>query len=213
MSTLNLYEELFVFALLLLGVVGIYYALKIHYVFAFGLVKNTSISEIKKQKIEKIKIYVFIFLKVLLSIGFITMFIFGVFELINGVSLKGLVTSWWQKIPEEFWFSLLWTLTRIAILIILMRYLLKIIYRFLDKQQKKTLDKKRYNSDNIIKAYLRIHNIIKYTVVLGVVYRIIHFFPFLEEMSKVFLAALVLFFSTALLITVREVILMRKSDY
>ena len=207
------FEELIVFMLLLLGVVGIYYALKLHYIFAFGLVKNTAISENKKQKIEKIKTYVFTFLKVLLLVGFVSMFIFGTVVLMDGQSLKMLVTNLWQKIPEGFWLSLLWTLVRIAVLIIVVRYLLKIIYIFLDKQQEKTIRKKRYNTDNVEKVYLRIHNTIKYTFVLGVIYRIIHFFPFLVEVSYVFLIALILFFISAMSITVKEVFLMRRSHH
>lgn len=205
------FEELIVFTLLLLGVVGIYYALKLHYVFAFGLVKNTAISEKKKQKIEKIKTYVFIFLKVLLVLGFVGMLLFGTMVLMDGMSLKTLVIDLWQMIPEGFWLSLLWTLVRIAVLIIVVRYILKIIYDFLDKQQEKTIAKKRYNTQNVERVYLRIHNTIKYTFVLGVIYRIVHFFPFLVEVSYVFLGALILFFISALGITLREVFLMRSS--
>jgi len=202
------FEELIVFTLLLLGVVGIYYALKLHYVFAFGLVKNTAISEKKKQKIEKIKTYVFTFLKVLLVFGFVSMFIFGAVALMDGVSLKALVIDLWRKIPEGFWLSLLWTLVRIAVLIVLVRYVLKIMYHFLDKQQEKTIAKKRYNTENVESVYLRIHNTIKYTMVLWVMYRIVHFFPFLVEVSYVFLGALILFFISALSITLKEVFLM-----
>jgi hypothetical protein len=202
------FEELFVFALLLLGVVGIYYALKLHYVFAFGLVKNTAISEKKKQKIEKIKTYIFAFLKVLLVLGLIGMAIFGTVVLMDGMSLKGLVIELWQKIPEGFWLHMLWVLVRIAILIILMRYVLKAVFQFLDTQQEKLIEKKRYNTENIKLFYLRVHNTIKYTFVLGVIYRIIHFFPFLVEVSDVFLLALVLFFTLALAISVKELIAM-----
>jgi len=202
------FEELFVFALLLLGVLGIYYALKLHYVFAFGLVKNTAISEKKKQKIEKIKTYIFAFLKVLLVLGLIGMAIFGTVVLMDGMSLKGLVIELWQKIPEGFWLHMLWVLVRIAILIILMRYVLKAVFSFLDTQQEKLIIKKRYNTENIKLFYLRVHNTIKYTFVLGVIYRIIHFFPFLVEVSDVFLLALVLFFTLALAISVKELIAM-----
>lgn len=206
-----LFEELMVFTLLLLGVVGIYYALKLHYIFAFGLVKKTAISENKKQKIEKIKTYVFTFLKVLLALGLVSMFIFGVGVLMDGMSLKALVIDLWKKIPEGFWLSLLWTLFRIAVLIVVVRYILKKIYIFLEKQQEKTIAKKRYNRENVELVYLRIHNTIKYTFVLGVIYRIVHFFPFLVEVSYVFLVALILFFISALGITLKEVFLMRAS--
>ena len=204
-------SEVFVFALLLLGVWGAYVLLKIHYIFAFGLVQKTDISLEKKQKIEKIKKYIFAFLKVLLLVGLVAVSIFGFETLSTGGSLQEVVIETWGKIPEGFWFSLLWTLLRIALLIVLMKYLLKIIYRFLDKEQEKILLKKRYNSDNVKMVYLRVHNAIKFTVVLGVVYRIIHFFPFLEEVSDVFLFALLSFVSIASLITLRETILMYQT--
>lgn len=205
------FEELIVLTLLLLGVVGIYYALKLHYIFAFGLVKKTSISEEKKQKIEKIKTYVFTFLKVLLIVGLVGMLFFGTKVLMDDMSLKTIVIDLWEKIPEGFWLSLLWTLIRIAVLIVVARYVLKKIYVFLEKQQEKTLAKKRYNTENVELVYLRIHNTIKYTFVLGVIYRIVHFFPFLLEVSYVFLVALILFFISALGITLKEVFLMRAS--
>ncbi|MEA1880592.1 MAG: hypothetical protein U9N11_08110 [Campylobacterota bacterium] len=204
-------EELFVFLLLLLGVVGGYYALKIHYVFAFGLVKKTSLSAEKKQKIEKIKAYVFIFLKVLLFFGLVSMFAFGATTLYEGESLKVFVVDLWQQIPEGFWTTFLWTLIRIAILIVLMKYLLKFIYTQIEKQKQKTLDKKCYNTEKVTLYYLRLQNTIKFTVVLGVVYRIIHFFPFLKEVSEVFLFGLVLFFTTASALTIRELMHMYYS--
>jgi len=204
-------EELFVFALLLLGVVGIYVLLKLHYIFAFGLVKNTAISSEKKQKIEKIKKYIFIFLKVLLLVGLVGMFTFGSMTLYEGESLKAFVLTSWGMIPEGFWVSLLWTLIRIAVLITFMRYLLKIMYKWLDRQQEKTLIKKCYTPYNVEMVYLRLHNTIKFTVVLGVIYRIVHFFPFLEEVSYVFLLALTLFFISASFITLRELVTMLKT--
>jgi len=204
-------EELFVFALLLLGVVGIYVLLKLHYIFAFGLVRNTSITQEKKQKIEKIKKYVFVFLKVLLLVGLVGMFTFGSMTLYEGDSLKAFVLESWEMIPEGFWVSLLWTLIRIAVLITVMRYLLKYIYQWLEGKQEKTLAKKRYNIYNVEMVYLRLHNTIKFTVVLGVIYRIVHFFPFLEEVSYVFLLALTLFFISASFITLRELVTMLKT--
>jgi len=204
-------EELFVLALLLSGVVGIYYLLKLHYIFAFGLVKNTSISQDKKQKIEKIKKYIFILLKVLLFVGFIGMLYFGTTTLYDGESLKAVVLASWDIIPEGFWLSLTWTLIRITVLIIVMRYFLRYMYKWLDKKKEKTLTKKRYNVLNVELVYLRLHNTIKFTVVLGVIYRIVHFFPFLEEVSIVFLVALILFFISAFFITLREWILMLQT--
>ena len=206
-------EEYIIFALLLLGVVGIYMLLKLHYVYAIGLVKNTSISQEKKQKIEKIKKYVFVFLKILLVIGLTAMLIFGSMTLYEGASLKSFVMKSWGMIPEGFWLYLLWTLIRIAVLIMVMRFVLKVIYKFLDRQKERTLLKKRYNNQNVELVYLRMHNTIKYTVVLGVMYRITHFFPFLEEVSYVFLVSLILFFISALFVTIREMVMMQKSHY
>jgi len=205
------FEEVLVFVLLLAGVFVIYYALKLHYVFAFKLVQKTNISEAKKEKIEKIKTYLFYFLKVLLVLALLSISIFDTAVLMQGMSLKALVTEWWQKIPEGFWLSLLWTFARIALLIVLARYLLKKIYRFLEKQEERSIAKKRYNKENVSLVYLRIHNTIKYTFVLGVVYRIVHFFPFLLEVSYLFLFALILFFLVASAITIREFFMMRAS--
>jgi hypothetical protein len=204
-------EEYLVFALLILGVVVIYILLKLHYIFAFGLVKNTSISEEKKQKIEKIKKYVFVFLKVLLILGLMSVLYYGTVMLYEGQSLKKYVLTYWGMIPEGFWISLLLILIRIAILIVLMRFVLKYTYRYLDQHKEKLLVKKRYNSKSVELVYLRLHNTIKFTVVLGVVYRIVHFFPFLEEVSYVFLLALILFFISASIITIREFFAMLKT--
>jgi len=205
------FEELIVFALLLLGVVGVYYLLKLHYVFAFGLVQKTSISEEKKQKIDKIKIYVFAFLKILLFLGVTGMFVFGISVLMDGMSLKQFIFEAWSKIPEGFWLSLLFTLIRIAVLIVVLRYVFKKIFTFLEKQKEKTIAKKVYNSVNVKKVYMRFENTIKYTFVLGVVYRITHFFPFLSEVSTVMFDFVVLFFILALAISIREVVLMYQT--
>jgi len=207
------FEEYIVFALLLLGVFGVYYALKVHYIFAFSLVEKTALCDEKKQKIEKIKYYVFTFLKLLLVLGLVGMFTFGSIELYEGLSLETLIIDLWHKIPQGFWLDLFFTLLRIAILIVVMRYVLKWFFSFLDKQEEVTKAKKRYNAKHVELVYLRIHNMIKYTFVLGVVYRIVHFFPFLEEVSEVFLVALILFFILALLITLREVVHMRQQGF
>lgn len=198
-------EEYLVFALLLLGVVGIYILLKLHYIFAFGLVKNTSLSQEKKQKIEKIKKYVFVFLKVLLVVGLITMLFFGIFTLYEGESLKAFVLKSWDMIPDGFWLFLLFTLVKIALLIVISRYVLKIIFAFLDKQQRKTIEKKVYKKILIERVYMRIHNMIKYMVVLGIIYRITYFFPFLEMISSLILIVLILYAVISLLLLAREV--------
>ena len=205
------FEELIVFSLLLLGVVGVYVLLKLHYVFAFGLMKNTSSYEKNKVKIEKAKKYLFLLLKILFVLGFTAMFVFGSMHLMDGMSLKALVFELWSKIADGFWTSLFWTLIRIAVLIIVSRYILRKIYVFLERQQQKTIDKKVYNKTNVEKVYLRLHNTIKFTVVLGIVYRITHFFPFLEEVSAVMLVFVILFFVTATMITLREVWMMLKT--
>ncbi len=172
------FEELLVFALLLLGVVGVYVLLKLHYIFAFGLMKNTASYEKHKDKILKIKSYLFLFLKILLGLGLLAMLIFGSTMLSEGLSLKAFVLDSWKKIPDGFWTLLLFALFRIAVLIVVSRYLLRKIFAFLDRQKQKTINKKVYNKSNIEKTYLYIHNTIKYTVVSGIIYRITHFFPF-----------------------------------
>ena len=139
------------------------------------------------------------------------MLVFGLSVLLEGLSLKIMVLELWQKIPEGFWLSFVWTLLRIAVLIILIRYVLKMVYAFLDKQEAKSIQKKRYNTHYIHLVYVRIHNTIKYTVVLGVIYRIIHFFPFLAEVSHVFLIALMIFVCIAFAITLKEVFLMLRT--
>ncbi len=204
----SFYEEIIVFGLLLVAVVGVYMMLKLHYHFAFALMKNTASYEKNKPKIDKIKKYLFFVLKVLLWFGLITMSAFCIHYLSEGMSLKVLLFELWAKIPEGFWQEALFVIIRIAVIITLSRYVLKFVYAFLDKQEEKILLKKRYNSDNVAKVYLRLHNSIKFTVVLGVVYRIIHFFPFLLELSHVFLFALISFVTIASLITLRETYLM-----
>jgi len=186
--------------------------LKLHYIFAFGLVKNTSLSQEKKQKIEKIKVTLFAFLKVFFVLGLLSMFAFSSITLMNGESLKTLIIELWQSIPEGFWLSMLWTLFRIALLILLMRMLLKIIYKFLDKQEAKTINKNIYKKENITLFYLRLRNSIKFSIVLGVMYRIVHFFPFLEEVSVVFLFALVFFVMLSFVIVLKELVMMWKSS-
>jgi hypothetical protein len=211
MDTPNLYEEMIVFILLLLAVAGIYILLKLHYVFAFGLMKNTASYEKNRVKIEKAKKYLFLFLKILLLLGLSAMFLFGTMYLMEGMSLKALVFELWGKIADGFWTSLFWTLIRIAVLIIVFRYILRKIYAFLERQQQKTIDKKVYNKTNVEKVYLRLRNTIKFTVVLGIVYRITHFFPFLEEVSAVMLVFVILFFVAATMITLHEVWMMLKT--
>jgi len=85
----------------------------------------------------------------LLVVGLVGMVTFGSMTLYEGDSLKAFVLESWELIPEGFWVSLLWTLIRIAVLITVMRYLLKYIYKWLDRQQEKTLAKKRYNVYNV----------------------------------------------------------------
>ena len=203
-------EEYIVFALLLLGVVGIYFLLKLHYVFAFGLVKNTSISQETKQKIEKIKKYIFVFLKFLLLMGLVGMLTFGTVTLYEGDSLKAFVLKSWEMIPEGFWLFMLFTVIKIAVLIVASRYILQIIYTFLDKRKQMTIEKKVFKQLYVENVYIRMHNMIKYTVVLGIVYRITYFFPFLEIISSIILIGLLLFVVVSFLLLARGV---RKMFY
>jgi hypothetical protein len=186
MNIPHFYEEVIVFTLLLLSVVGVYMMLKLHYHFAFGLMKNTASYEKNKLKIDKAKKYLFFVLKVLLWLGLISMSAFCIHYLSEGMSLKALFFELWAKIPEGFWQTALFVIIRIAVIITLSRYVLKFIYAFLDKYQQTALENRCVNCSEtaIIKLYSRLHNMIKYTVLLGILYRITLFFPFLEMISR-----------------------------
>jgi hypothetical protein len=196
----NFYEEIIVFGLLLLAVVGVYFMLKIHYHFAFGLMKNTASYKTYKPKIEKAKAYLFFALKVLLWMGLVTMSIFCIQYLSNGMSLKSLLFELWAKIPEGFWLEAFFVIIRIAVIITLSRYILKFVYAFLDKYQQKAIENRCANCSEvtIIKLYKRLHNMVKYTVLLGILYRITLFFPFLEVISRGLWILLILYFVVSL---------------
>ena len=196
MDITHLYEEVIVFILLLLSVVGVYIMLKLHYHFAFGLMKNTASYENNKPKIDKAKKYLFFVLKVLLWLGLISMSAFCIHYLSEGMSLKALLFELWAKIPEGFWQKALFVIIRIAVIITLSRYVLKFIYAFLDKYQQKALENRCVNCSEttIIKLYGRLHNMVKYTVLLGILYRITLFFPFLEVISRGLWILLILYF-------------------
>ena len=190
----HFYEEVIVFLSLLLGVVGIYIMLKLHYHFAFGLMKNTATYEKHGTLIDNAKRYVFFTLKVLLWIGLIGTAIFSFYYLSEGMSLKALVFEWWTKIPHGFWIKALLIIIRIAVIIVLSRYILKFIYGLLDTYQQKALEKcSGCSEETIIKFYKHIHNMLKYTVLLGILYRITLFFPFLEMISRAIWMLLILY--------------------
>lgn len=198
----SLYEEVIVSGLLLLAVVGVYIMLKLHYHFAFGLMKNTASYEKNKSKIDKVKKYLFFILKVLLWIGLISMTTFSLYYLGEGMSLKLLVFEWWAKIPDGFWLEALFVLLRIAVIITLSRFILKFVYTFLDTYQQKTLANRCTNCSEtvIIALYRHLHNMVKYTVILGILYRITLFFPFLEVISRGLWVLLILYFSVSLVL-------------
>jgi len=200
----NFYEEIIVFGLLLLAVVGVYFMLKIHYHFAFGLMKNTASYETYKPKIEKAKKYLFFALKILLWMGLITMSIFCIQYLSNGMSLKALLFELWAKIPEGFWLEALFVIIRIAVIIMLSRILLKFVYAYLDKYQQKAIENRcaTCSETTIIKLYSRLHNMVKYTVLLGILYRITLFFPFLEVISRGLWILLILYVGVSFVLLV-----------
>ena len=200
MDTPNFYEEVIVFGLLLFAVVGVYMMLKIHYHFAFGLMKNTSSYEKNKIKIAKAKKYLFFLLKVLLWLGLIGTTAFCSYYLSEGMSLKALLFEWWSKIPEGFWLEAFFVIIRIALIITLSRYVLKFVYAFLDKYQQKAIENRCANCSEItiVKLYTRLHNMVKYTVLLGILYRITLFFPFLEVISRGLWILLILYFVVSL---------------
>ena len=185
MDTPNFYEEVIVFGLLLFAVFGVYIMLKLHYHFAFGLMQNTSSYEKNK---------------VLLWLGLISMFTFGIYYLSEGMSLKGLLFELLAKIPEGFWLEALFVILRIAVIIILSRYVLKFVYAFLDKYQKKAIENRCESCSEvtIVKLYTHLHNMVKYTVLLGILYRITLFFPFLEVISRGLWILLILYFVVSL---------------
>ncbi|MBT8348494.1 MAG: hypothetical protein HKP62_03470 [Sulfurovum sp.] len=196
----NFYEEMIVFALFLLGVVGIYILLKVHYHFAFGLMKNTASYEKNKTKINKAKKYLFTVLKVLLWIGLMGTTYFSMHYLSEGMSLKALLFEWWAKIPDGFWLKALFVIIRVAVIITLSRYVLKYVYAFLDTYQQKALENRCESCSevSIVKLYTRLHNMVKYTVLLGILYRITLFFPFLEMISRGLWILLVVYFVVSL---------------
>lgn len=200
MDTPNFYEEVIVFGLLLFAVVGVYMMLKIHYHFAFSLMKNTSSYEKNKIKIAKAKEYLFFVLKVLLWLGLIGTTTFCSYYLSEGMSLKALLFEWWSKIPEGFWLEAFFVIIRIAVIITLSRYILKFVYAFLDKYQQKAIENRCANCSEItiVKLYTRLHNMVKYTVLLGILYRITLFFPFLEVISRGLWILLILYFVVSL---------------
>ena len=206
MDTPNFYEEVIVFGLLLLAVVGVYIMLKLHYEFAFGLMKNTASYEKNRGKIAKAKKYLFFVLKVLLWVGLIVTTVFSIHHLSEGMSLKALVFEWWAKIPDGFWIDALLIIVRIAVIIVLSRYILKFVYALLDKYQHKAVENRCINcSENtIIKFYAHIHNMVKYTVVIGIVYRITLFFPFLEMISRGIWVLLLLYVTVSFMLFIRN---------
>ena len=209
----NFYQEIIVFGLLLLAVVGVYILLKLHYHFAFGLMKNTASYAKNKPKIDKAKEYLFLVLKVLLWIGLIGMFLFGINYLHEGLSLKALLFELWGKIPEGFWVEAFFVIIRIAVIITLSRYVLKFVYAFLDKYQQKAIENRCENCSEvtIVKLYTRLHNMIKYTVLLGILYRITLFFPFLEVISHGLWILLILYFTVSLgLLTVNGLTMIKE---
>ena len=209
----NLYEEVIVFALLLLAVVGVYIMLKLHYQFAFGLMKNTASYEKHKSKIDKVKQYLFFVLKVLLWLGLISIFTFGIYYLLEGMSLKAFILEFLEKIPEGFWIEALFVILRIALIIILSRYVLKFIYAFLDKYQQSAIKNRCENCSEvtIVKLYTHLHNMVKYTVLLGILYRITLFFPFLGVVSRGLWILLIVYFVVSLgVLTVNSMTMIKE---
>ena len=182
----NFYEEIIALGVLLFAVVAVYFMLKLHYQFAFGLMKNTASYEKNKPKIDKAKHYLFFVLKVLLWFGLIGMLTFGIYYLSEGMSLKVLLFEMWAKIPEGFWLEAFFVIIRIAVIIALSRYVLKFVYAFLDKNQQIAIENRCDNCREITieKHYTHLHNMVKYTVLLGILYRITLFFPFLDVISR-----------------------------
>jgi hypothetical protein len=213
MNIPNFYEEIIAFGALLFAVAAVYVMLKWHYQFAFGLMKNTASYEKHKFKIDKAKHYLFFVLKVLLWLGLISMFTFGSYYLSKGMSLKVLLFEMWAKIPEGFWLEALFIIIRIAVIIALSRYVLKFVYAFLDKNQQKAIENRcdSCREITIVKRYTYLHNMVKYTVLLGILYRITLFFPFLDVISRGLWILLILYIIVSLgLLAVNGLTMMKE---
>ncbi len=196
MNIPNFYQEGIAFGVLLFAVVVLYFMLKLHYQVAFGLMKNTSSYERHQSTIEKAKHTLFFVLKVLLWGGLIGVCIFGSYYLSEGMSLKAFLFELWAKIPEGFWLEAFFVIIRIAVIITLSRYVLKFVYAFLDKHQQKAIENRCDNcrERTIVTFYTRLHNMVKYTVLLGILYRITLFFTFLDVVSRGLWILLIVYF-------------------
>lgn len=206
MDTPHFYEEILVLGVLLLAVVVVYVMLKVHYHFAFGLMKNTASYEKNKDTIERAKNYLFFVLKVLLWLGLIATTVFSIHYLSEGMSLKALVFEWWAKIPDGFWIEAMLIILRIAVIIALSRLILKYLYAYLDRCEQKALANRCKTCSEVAIAtfYKQIHHMVKYTVVIGIVYRITLFFPFLEMISRVTWMVLILYIAVSFMLFVRN---------
>ncbi|HQR73582.1 MAG TPA: hypothetical protein PLH07_03980 [Sulfurovum sp.] len=195
MDAYHFYEDIFIFMVLQLMVFGVYALLALHYVVAFRLMKNTASYEKYKSKIEKAKTYVFLVLKFALWVGWLSVALFYGYSLYEGWSLATLFFEYWAKIPEGFWLEALFVIVRIAVVITLSRYFLKWVYGLLDRRQQSALENRcvTCTEQTISRFYRRLHTTVKYTVVLGILYRICSFFPFLEMLSAALWMAMLLY--------------------
>lgn len=195
MPTSHMHEDMFVFVLLLLIILGLYTLLRLHYVLAFGLMKKTATYEKHYIKIEKAKTYVFLVLKFALWAGWVSVSLLYGYYLYEGLSLATLFFEYWAKIPQGFWLEALFVIVRIAVVITLSRYFLKWVYGLLDKQQQSALKNRCATCTELTIStfYRRLHTTVKYTVVLGILYRISLFFSFLEMFSATLWMAIVLY--------------------
>jgi hypothetical protein len=94
-----------------------------------------------------------------------------------------------------------------------MRYVVKKIFVWLETHKRKVLAHQRYDANCVEEIYHDLHNAIKYTVVLGVVYRIVHFFPFLAQVSHIFLTVLVGYVVYVLSALVKDIYHLKRSHY
>ena len=141
------------------------------------------------------------------------MFIFGIYYLSEGMSLKVLVFELWAKIPEGFWLEAFFVIIRITVIITLSRYVLKFVYAFLDKNQQKAIENRCGNCREItiVKRYTYLHNMVKYTVLLGILYRITLFFPFLDVISRGLWILLILYLIVSVgLLAVHRLTMMKE---
>jgi hypothetical protein len=186
-------HELWSVAGVLLALLLLYIVIETHYIFAFKLMQKTQIYQTKREKIERVRRYFFNFLHLLYPLTFMAVLGMIFLYLYEGNSLEAWIVTSWERIPEGFWVQMLWTLLRIALLIVVMRFLWKRLKGWLAFKKSQTITREEEEPAKVEIFYQRLQTALKIAIVWGVVYRIVHFFPFLSMLSWVLWWGLMLF--------------------